>query len=334
MTAQWNLVTGATGLLGSHLVERLVERGERVRALVRPASDVRELERWPVELVRGDLSDARSLQGAVANVGVVYHCAARLGDWGPWPMFEAGTVQTTRNLVEVCLGRGVRRFLHVSSVAAYGRPRRPADGSLLDECAPLGQNFRWWDYYGRAKAAAEEEVRRLGPAATIVRPTWIYGPRDRVILPRMVQALRQGRVVLIGSGDNRLNMVYAGDVAEGAVLAANSPAAAGEVFHLASEGEITQQQFFDSLADSLGLPRVKRRVPFRVADTFGLACEMAGRATGRKRAPAVTRSGISLLSRATLFSSEKARRLLGWQPRMEIHEGLSKTLAWLAQQEA
>ena len=172
----------------------------------------------------------------MADVGVVYHCAARLGDWGPWPVFEAGTVQTTRNLVEVCRGRGVRRFLHVSSVAAYGRPRPPADGTLLDERDSLGQNFRWWDYYGRAKLAAEEEVRRAGTRRDD-RAADVDLRSARPGDPAADGAgLRQGRVALIGSGDNRLNMVYAGDVAEGAVLAANSPAAAGEMFHSGERG--------------------------------------------------------------------------------------------------
>ena len=328
------LVTGATGLLGSHLVERLVERGEPVRALVRANSDSRALKDLPVEIVTGDLLDVPSLERAVAGVDVVYHCAARLGDWGPWSVFESGTVQTTRNLVEVCLRGNISRFLHISSVAVYGRPRRHADGSPLDERDPPGQNFRWWDYYGRAKLAAEQEVRKLGTAATIVRPTWIYGPRDRVILPRMIHALRHGRVALVGSGENRLNMVHARDVADGAIAAACVPAAAGELFNLASTGEMTQRQFFDFLAEALDLPRVKRHVPFRVADTFAFLLEAAGRGTGRKQAPAITRSGISLLSRSTMLSSEKAHRTLGWQPRIRIEEGLTETLNWLKQQPA
>ena len=334
MEIRWKLVTGATGLLGSHLVQRLVERGEPVRALVRANSDSRALKDLPVEIVTGDLLDVPSLERAVAGVDVVYHCAARLGDWGPWSVFESGTVQTTRNLVEVCLRGNISRFLHISSVAVYGRPRRHADGSPLDERDPPGQNFRWWDYYGRAKLAAEQEVRKLGTAATIVRPTWIYGPRDRVILPRMIHALRHGRVALVGSGENRLNMVHARDVADGAIAAACTPAAAGELFNLASTGEMTQRQFFDFLAEALDLPRVKRRVPFRVADTFAFLLEAAGRGTGRKQAPAITRSGISLLSRSTMLSSEKAHRTLDWQPRIRIEEGLTETLNWLKQQPA
>lgn len=300
-----------------------------MRALVRPGSDSRRLQDLSVEVATGDLLDAPSLEPAVAEVEVVYHCAARLGDWGPWSVFETGTVQTTRNLVDACLRGRVSRFLHVSSVAVYGRPRRHADGSLLDERDAPGQHFRWWDYYGRAKLAAEQEVGRLGVAATIVRPTWIYGPRDRVILPRMVDALRHGRVALVGSGDNRLNMVHARDVADGAIAAADAPAGAGELFNLASQGEITQRQFFDFLAGELNLPRVKRRVPLRVAETFAFLLEAAGRATRRKQAPPVTRSGIALLSRSTMLSSQKAQQVLGWQPRVRIQDGLAETLAWL-----
>jgi nucleoside-diphosphate-sugar epimerase len=199
---------------------------------------------------------------------------------------------------------------------------------MCDEETPLGQRFRSWDYYGRAKLEAERLVRSLGSLATVVRPTWIYGPRDRVVLPRMIRALRDRRVAIIGSGDNLLNIVYSEDVAEGAILAANSPDGAGEVFNLVSDGEITQRQFFDLLCDWMGLPHVRHRVPFWLADAAGFISELTSRATRRKTAPAASRSGIALLSRPTFFSNEKARDRLGWQPRMNVREGLERAVAW------
>jgi len=323
-----NLVTGATGLLGSQVVERLLARGEAVRILVRSASLPPFLQHLDVEVVLCDLGNASAVQHAVAGTEYVYHCAAPVSDWGRWQDFYSGTVVTTRHVMDACVYNGVRRLLHVSSVSVYGRAKSRTEDGVCGEETPLGQRFRCWDYYGRAKLEAERLVRRLGSQTTVVRPTWIYGPRDRVVLPRIIRALRNRRVAIVGSGDNLLNMVYSEDVAEGAILAANSPDAAGEVFNLVSDGEITQRQFFDLLCDLMGLPHIRHRVPFWLADAAGFIGELAGRATRRKTAPAVSRSGIALLSRPTFFSNEKARDRLGWQPRMNVREGLERAVAW------
>src|SRR4029077_10269359 len=114
------------------------------------------------------------------------------------------------------------------------------------------------DYYCRAKKEAEAAARQFGPDLTIVRPSWIYGPRDRNSFPRLLNALRGGWVKILGSGDNLLNIVYAADVAEGAILAANHPEARGQVYHLCTDGEITQRQFLDALTGALGLQRITR----------------------------------------------------------------------------
>jgi 2-alkyl-3-oxoalkanoate reductase len=327
-----NLVTGATGLLGTHLCEQLIARGEQVRALARPSSDVSRLRELGVEIVLGDLGHLSSVSEAAVGAEIVYHCAAKLGDWGRWSDFHAGNVLTTRNVVQACESQDVRRLLHVSSVAAYGNPTM--DGGDWTEDTPLGQNPWMWDHYARAKIEAEAEARQFRGETTIVRPTWIYGPGDRMILPRMVKALRRGRVAILGRGGNLLNLVHAEDVARGAILAAHDPASAGETYNLSSRGEITQREFFDLLCRELDLPPVKRHAPLKLAFTFAYICEAAGKATGRRTPPQVTRRGISLISRPTHFNSDKARERLGWTPQVDIHDGLRRTLQWLLAAEA
>ena len=119
-----NLVTGGTGLLGSHFVEQLARGARRVRALVRPGSDLRFLRSQEVELVEGDVTDRASLVRACNGVERVYHAAAQVGDWGPWTNFVNVTIEGTRNLIEAAAQASVRRFLHVSSISAYGHPRQ------------------------------------------------------------------------------------------------------------------------------------------------------------------------------------------------------------------
>jgi nucleoside-diphosphate-sugar epimerase len=321
-----NVITGATGLLGSHLAEQLVARGERVRAFVRPTSDTGFLRQLGVELAVGDLHDLESLRRAVGGADVVYHCAARVGDWGPWRAFRREVVEATDNLLDACRAAGVGRVLHVSSIIVYGHPR--AVSERFDEDEPLGQNLWVWDYYCRAKVRAEELCRQYPGALTVVRPSWIYGPRDRTTLPRVLKALDAGRVVQIGPGDNLLNIVYAADVAEGAIRAANHPAAAGRAYNLSSAGEVTQREFLDLLTAALGKPRVTRRVPYRLAFWGGLAAEAVCRALRLRRPPHLTRYAVALIGRSTRYSVERARRELGWQPQVGVHEGVRRTLEW------
>src|SRR5262249_34442620 len=326
MTAKVNAITGATGLLGSHIVEQLVERGERIRALVRPQSDHSFLQQYGVELCTGDLHNSESLRRFVAGADIVYHCAARVGDWGPWMLYQREVIDATANLLDACSSVGVGRVLHVSSITVYGHPKPRAELNTEEE--PLGKNLWLWDYYCQAKIQAEMICRRYQGALTIIRPGWMYGPRDRNTLPRVVKALRAGRVKLLGTGDNLLNVLHAADAATGAILAANHPDAVGQAYNLSSSGEITQRQLLDLLTDLLDLPRITKHIPLRLAFWVGFLSEVIGHAIHLKPPPHITRYGVSLVGRSTRFSTAKARSQLGWRPRIGIQQGLRETLEW------
>jgi nucleoside-diphosphate-sugar epimerase len=320
-------VTGATGLLGSHVVEQLIARGEPVRALVRPGSDTVLLERLGVELIEGDLNDPPSLIPAVQGCAAVYHCAARVGDWGPWSLFQTAIIDATANVLTACEKVGVERLLHVSSINVYGHPRlRP--GQWLCEDDPVGQRLWMWDHYCRAKIEAEGLVRASRLPWTVVRPSWIYGPRDRNSLPRVLKAIDAGRAAMVGTGENLLNIVYAADVADGIVRAATSPGALRRVYNLSSEGAISQRAFLDALTDGLNRPRVCRRFPYRLAFVGGFLAECVGRVIRLRRPPHFTRYAVALIGRSTRFSIARARQELGWEPRMPPLEGLRHTLDW------
>lgn len=320
-----SVITGAAGLVGSHVAEHLCERGFPVRALVRPTSDTSFLRTLPLEIQAADLDDPVALRQSLENAATVYHCAAFVRDWGTWDEFEAGTVAITRNVVQACRHAGAGRFVHVSSISVYGNP--PLTGGQITEDSPVGQHLWPGDYYGRAKIAAEEEVRGYANHV-IVRPSWIYGRRDHVSIPRVIRMLGERRAKIIGPGDNQLNLVNARDVARGIVLAAESPAAAGQAYHLCSPGEITQREFFGFLSDRLGLPRLGRRVPFGVAWTAATVLESLFRLAGSKNPPPFTRRAILMISRPTLFSTAKAARELGWKPEIPVRDGLADVLDW------
>lgn len=329
-----SLVTGATGLLGSHIAEQLVRRGTAVRALCRANADTRFLESIGAEIVRGELGDREALRRACDGVGVVYHAAARVGDWGPWPEFVAITIEGTRTLLDAAASARVARFLHISSISAYGHVN--GEGLVLDETAPLGRCLNRWSYYSRAKVEAEKlvwEAHRSGRMpVTVIRPSWLYGPRDRATLPRLIHSIRAGKAKLVGDGENRLNVAHAGNVAEGAILAATSERGVGEAYNVchdvassaggARPAWLTQKDYFNRVATAIGAPPVTKRVPYRVAKSAAFAMELFGHVFRSKKPPLVTRYSVWLMGRRCFFECQKIKDQLGWRPTVSYDEGI------------
>lgn len=329
------LVTGGTGLLGSHIAERLTARGDRVRALVRPASDTRFLRSLGAELVVGDLTDPASCLGATSGVDEVYHCAAKVGDWGRWAEFQSGCLDATRVLAEAAVASGVGRFLHISSTSAYGHPAE--GGSPVDETAPLGQNFwTFWDYYTRSKVECERILWRLaderGLRLTVIRPSWLYGERDRTTIARLVGRLRAGKVPLIGRGDNPISAVYAGNVADAAILAARDPGSVGEAYNITHQGWISQRDYLALFAQAAGAPPVRRRVSYRLVYAVAFVLEAIYRAVDSRKPPLITRYATWLMGRYLSYSTEKAETRLGWRPALGYRESIQRSMDWFEAQ--
>lgn len=327
-----NLVTGATGLLGSHIVEQLRKRNLPVRVLVRKGSDTSWLRTQGVEFAEGDVTDPASLAPACAGVDVVYHSAARVGDWGPWEEFQHITIDGTRNILDAAAAAGVRRFVHISSISTYGYHTRDV---TVDETFDLGYKLYRWAYYSKSKVAAERIVWEAHRAkrieVTVIRPAWIYGERDRTTIARLYRMVQAGQAKILGRGDNRLNVVYAGNIAEAAIAAAARPDCNGEAFNCSNDGEITQQQYFDLLARAIGGPPVTRHVPYRVAYCAGFVLECLGHLFRWKKPPFITRYAVWLMGRRSYFSAEKARRVLGWKPTVTYEVGVPNTVRWYEQ---
>ena len=305
-------MTGATGLLGSHLAEKLTAQGYQVKALIRPASDTSVLERLGVAIERGDLTDPAACDQAVRDASLVFHCAAKVGDWGSWKEFQVGGIEATRTLAEAAARAGVDRFVHVSSTSAYGHP--PDQTAPIDETAPLGQNIWMLDYYTLSKVECERMLWDMAGSGrlrlTVIRPSWLFGERDRTTIPRLIQEFRWNRVSIVGKGDNPISAVYAGVVAEAALLAATDPNSVGEAYNITSHGRITQREFIDMLADALGVRRVTWHYPFWYAFYGGLSLELRERLLRSKKPPRVTRYGAWLLG--AISSTAPKRPVASW----------------------
>jgi nucleoside-diphosphate-sugar epimerase len=319
------LVTGATGLIGSHLVEALTRRGIHVRALVRRTSNLRDIQAAEPELFYGDITDPSSLRAAAAGVDWVFHTAARMTDWGEWRLFYEANVQSAANLVDACANAGVKRLIHTSSTGVTGL----AALSNVDESAP----YCGIGNYEMSKVESEKLViqrsRDRDLPVTVIRPCWTLGPRASRHVPLLIQYITEQKMVVIGRGDNPLSFVDPRDVAEAMILAASSPRAVGQIYHVTNGcATDTQMTLYRTVAELLSVPAPKRHVPFSVAYALGWAAERFATLTHWKDAPMLTPVRVAFLGRKRHLSCEKAMRELGYTPKFTLRESLRDAVAW------
>jgi nucleoside-diphosphate-sugar epimerase len=324
------LITGASGFFGGHCVEAFTHRGDKVTAVVRPSSRCDLLKSLNAKLHVATLDQVDELRRAMRDIDVVIHAAARVETYGHWRDFEQTTINGTRNVLETAIAGGVRHFIHVSSRGIYERPAR--DGTLYEETCAYGVPYRW-SYYARAKIEAEKIVREANDqrriAATILRPTWLYGPRDTTIFGRVVTALRARRFRWIGDGQNVLNLVFVSDAANAVVLAATDSKARGQVYNIADdENSVTQRHFLTGICEQLDLPMPRASLPYGRAHRLGFLGECIAHATGFRVRPPISRLSVLLLGGRRRFSNQKLRNELGWKPATSFKEGLQKTIEW------
>ncbi len=319
------LVTGATGLLGSHVVDLLVAQGETPRVLVRPGDSVSRLPDAGLDVCWGDMEDPAALETAVRGVDRVLHCAARTGPWGDESEYERTNVRGLKTLVEVGLAAGIRRFVHVSSISVHGNDV----GGVADEASPLRVEP---NPYSRSKVAGERllegMIRELDAPITIVRPGWIYGPRDEASFARFAGMVELGRMIVIGSGRNQVPLIYVTDAAQGVVLAGEAPDAAGKAYLLVNDEPVTQRQFLNAIAAALGAPPPTRSLPYGLAVTLGAVAETGARLIHRRQPPPVMRYGLQLLGGENRFTISRARRELMFSPQVMLGEGVRRSVEW------
>lgn len=306
-----SLVTGATGFVGSAVVRALLQRGHRVRALVRPSSDRRNLADHSIEVAEGSLEDPQSLACAVAGCRYVYHVAADYRLWvpDPEPMFRANVVGT-RDLMIAALDAGVERVVYTSSVATLGL----VPGGSADEETPSRAEDMIGPYK-RSKFEAEEVVRALvrrdGLPIVIVNPSTPVGPGDIKPTPTGRMILEAARGQMPAVVDTGLNIVHVDDVAEGHILAAEKGQFGGR--YILGGENMSLAEILAEVCRAAGKRPPRLRVPHGVLFPVAVGAELAARFTGRE--PLITLDGVRMSRKKMYFRSEKAARELGYRPR-------------------
>ena len=321
-------VTGASGLIGSHLARELVGGGHEVVALCRGTSETAFLDELGCRIVRGDVrSDAETLAPLLAGCHQVVHAAALVYAGGSWPRVRESNVDATRNVMTAARLAGAEHVIHVSTVAVYGQV-----SGTIDEDAPVDTPIPPGDLYARSKREAEEVVlgiqERRGLPVTIVRPSAVYGERDRLMTPAIARLLRSPVVALLGSGDNTLPAVYAGNVAAAMRLMIER-GRGGEVFNVAMDAPLTQRALFEGLAEGLGRrPRYVNIPAGAVRAVGGFLSRFGISAPGAEHLP--LERVVDLALRDNPFVSLRAREVLGWRPEHTHEDALARTGRWWA----
>lgn len=321
------LVTGATGLVGSHVVEQAVRMGYEVRAMVRNLDDNDLLAKLGVSKVVASLEDPDSLRKAVEGITIVVHCAAMVGDWGPTDVYRSINVDGTKYLIDAAIETGqLKRWIQISSLGVYpGTDHYGTDESVSASTEGI-------DGYTLTKVESEnlvlQSVSQQQLPAVVLRPGFIYGPRDRTVMPRLLERLKSGRFAYLGNTDKLMNNTFVGNLCEAIWLAVANDDVVGEVFNIRDPEAVSKQTFIDTICESADLPKPTKVVPLPVAKILAWHLETFYRLLRIQNAPLVNSARIKFLGRNLDFDISKAQSKLAYQPTMAFADAMPNTVEW------
>ncbi len=323
------LVTGATGFLGSYIVEQLVARGDRVRAFCRGATE--DLKRLGVEIALGDIRDESAVAAACRDMHTVFHTVAVAGIWGPWKLFYETNTRGTEHVIAGCTQHAVRNLVFTSSPSVTFDGR---DQCGVNESAPYAH--RWLAHYPHTKALAEQRVLAASRQGIIracaLRPHLIWGPSDRHLIPRLLQSQRDGKLRRVGDGLNRIDITYVENAASAHLQAADAlesgSAVVGKAFFLSQGTPVACWHWIDEILELAGLPPVRKTVSLRSAYAAGGLLELIHGSLRLRREPRMTRFLAMQLGRSHYFDISSAREHIGYVPRISTSEGMQRLANW------
>ncbi len=320
------LITGATGFVGSHIAEACERKKQILSAIVRPTSKTDELEKLGAILYRGELSDANLVRQAVLEADVVVHCAAKVGDWGPIEPYREINVECLRVLLEACKGQAISRFILMSSLGVYSMKHHHG----ANETEPLP---RWHgDGYSQTKVEAEQLAmhyyKEWGVPVVILRPGFVYGPRDVTVMPRIISALKNHRLRYPGGGEAALNTIFVNNLVDAVFLAVECEKAVGQAYNLTDGEYVSKRKFIGTIADRMELPHPTRTPPLWLAYLVTWCAEQLAKLKGAKKAPLFNFPRLKFIGYNLDFSIQKAMDDLGYRPRVNFEEAIGETMDW------
>ena len=321
------LVTGATGYTGKRLALNLVAEGHHVRALARATSQIDELQKAGIEIVIGDLARRDDVFRAVDGVERIYHVAAlyrqtNVPDRAFWDVHVKGT----ENICEAALNCGVKKVVHTSTIGVHGSVANPPG----DEESPFdpGDLYQQTKLEGERLALRYAQERQL--PLTVVRPAGIYGPGETRMI-KLFRAVKRQRFVMIGSGEIFCHFVYIDDLIQGLKLAADCPQAIGRSYIIAGDEYVTLNKLVAVIAEAVGAPAPRWRVPYAPVYLAGAICEWLCKPLGIE--PPLHRRRVAFFDKIRAFRNDRARQELGYRPQIDFRTGIRRTAEWYLKQQ-
>jgi nucleoside-diphosphate-sugar epimerase len=315
------LVTGVSGFTGSNLAKALVLNGDDVYGFARPSSRLHGLHEAGIHILKGDITDANSVEEAVKGMDIVYHIAASYRESGlPDSEYYEVNVGGTRHVLEGAFKHGIKRVVHCSTVGVHGHVEHPP----ADENAP----FNAGDLYQETKIEGEKVARaymQQGLSCVIFRPVGIYGPGDRRFL-KLFKAIKQRKFVMFGDGEVLYHLTFIDDLVRAIIACGESENASGEIFIIAGEKATTLNELVALIADTLGVEKPGLYLPFWLLWTVSVLCEFACKPFGIN--PPLFRRRADFFRKDRSFNAAKIERMLGFKPSVSLEEGLRRTADW------
>jgi nucleoside-diphosphate-sugar epimerase len=328
------LVTGGGGFLGKAIVSRLLARGDKVRSFSR--GDYPDLRELGVDVVRGDISNARAVASACKGCDIAFHVAARTGFWGPYEEYYRTNVTGTENIIAACRQHGITRLVYTSTPSVV---HAGGDVEGANESAPYPERFE--THYPKTKAIAEQTVLKANGdnlATVAIRPHLIWGPGDPNFLPRFIARAKAGRLRKVGKKPHRVDCIYIDNAAEAHLLAADRLAPgstiAGKAYFISQGEPIDIAELMSLIIGTAGFPPIARTIPPAVAYAAGWLLEMLYTVLRIQKEPPMTRFLAKQLSTSHWFDITAARRDLDYHPAVSIEQGLKRLEEWLHDQPA
>jgi len=322
------LITGGTGFVGSHLAPRLIKRGYDVRVLARketPKTDY--LKKLGIEICLGDITDKSSVNKVVKDIDLIYHLAAILREIAvPDKVLWEVHVDGTKNILDAALQENVERFIHCSTVGVLGDIENPP----ADESAPYNPGDSYQKTKCEGEKLASKHFNETGLAGVVVRPCGIYGPGDTRLL-RLFKAICHKKFIMIGKGDVFYQLTYIDDLIDAFELCGQKKEALGEIYIIAGNESPTLNELVEVIAKAVDVPVPRKRFPFFWPVWLASwICEAVCKPLGVE--PPLFRRRVDFFRKNRAFDISKARKELGFEPKIDLETGIKITADWYKRQ--
>jgi len=319
------LVTGATGFIGEHLARRLLREGWQVTLLVRTASKLAADLQSDTKIIVGSLADTAALAQAVADVSVVFHCAANVNTWDTPEAYRSTNVDGTHNALQAIATHnpGLARLLHISTADVYGFPEAPCDETSAMVTSGFG--------YGDSKREGEQLVREFCTQQhipfTIIRPCNVIGSKSQFI-ERIGKELASGLMLTINKGRANAGIVYIDSLVDYLIWAARAEIARSECYNVRDPYDVTWAQFIQHFRKTLRGRGMVINMPFSVVDKAAWACELLWRTFLPTREPLLHRLLVCIFGRTCGHSARKIQKHSGIIPQLSFEEAMHRSIEW------